>query len=252
MSIKKDIQTLAYLQQKEQEAKTLEQQQLKELEQLKKDVVNLIDAELIEVLDNNEQDLLYYYFNNKYELIDNIYLKLINIKIKQRKKNTGKVKANGITSFDYEYIEKYKSYNQEHLKEFIEKELYNYIKSITKEQKEEQKATKEKENKKKSVQRFIDILMETKNICGYSDDIFRNKLKSGQDLKIIFDYYGYNLNDAVAITNYKKAKKIYLNNILEPPETQEVKEKRTIAGLSIPTALLGIVLGIFEGAAKKR
>ena len=244
MSLKKDIQTMAYLQEKEQEAKTLQEQQQQELEQLKKDVILLIDGYFMEILDDEEQKkgLYNYYIFNKYEIIDNIYYKLINIKTKEKQEKSGNVNGCGVVKYKYNYILKYKDYNAGHLREFIADLLDDYIRKKAKETKEEQKAKEEETTKK-----IFDYLVNLYNIANCESFLFYEVLTRESTRENTFT----DLKLSSTLDNLKAYKKAVASFkgfycIGNKPKAQR---KQKGGGLLYG---LAIALGVAEGLTKSK
>ena len=241
MSIKRDVQTLVYLKQQEKEQKTIEEQQQKELEQLKKDIINIIDFVLDEPI-QEQKDILHYYLNNKNELIDDIYLKLLDIKIIIEDKKNRVVSDTGLLKAKKNKISKYKGYNEQRLKDFINDLLIEYVKKWEKEQQQ-----KEKSNNQEQVNTILDNIIGIYEHSNKDNDVLRG-FKTDKGLDLVLNYCNIE-KSTQSIFNYKKALKCFLNNyIIEEHESTkaQTKNKRTIAGLSLPVALFGGVLGIFE------
>jgi len=250
MSIKKDLQTIAFLKQQEQEKKTLQEQELEELEKLKKDIINLIDAELIEILDDEElkKDLLYYYFNNRYNLIDDIYNKLINIKIKSKVDGSGGVSSSGLIKYKYNYISKYQNYNSNNLKILIDETLKDYILKISREQRQQEKEEKRKQKQEQEIQKemFLNLLIELFNESNLkSYEFYKILLKDDARHKIFYNcYIEENLKN---LETYQEAVKRFKK--LFNPVKEETRRKAKTGGL---LTIGAIVLGIFEGLNKTK
>ena len=236
MGLKQDLQTIAYLKEKEEEQKQIDLQQQKELAELKKDIIKLIDIELMEI---NQNQVLLFYFDNKYELIDNIYNKLMTITKKIKK--SSRYDELGNTSIIYEEAKKYQDYNRNNLTQFIDDILYDYIKKLNKEEKE-----KEKEELKQIDDVFFDVLNATYKDSKLSAKDFYNTGKKQELIDKVFNYCNIQQNQRT-IKSYFKA----LREIKNMYQVQDIKQDKKTSRKGNYT-LLAIGLGIWEGLANNK
>ena len=126
--------------------------------------------------------------------------------------------------------------------EFIKNQVKRVVRSVL-----------QPETEKKSEDFFLQVLYDIYKEGKFSAQSFKNKLLNPETRKAVFNYYDIDeFVDYNSVINYNKAVNTMISYILNPDiRPKVVKEKRTIAGLSIPTALLAMIIGISEGASKK-
>ena len=225
--MKNDLNILARLKYGEEKARTEREEQQKELNNIKNNIKNKIEYLLTDLYNKNnvkDKDLLNYYYNNKYELIDLIYYS-----------------DNSFTNYDLETI-----------KNLINDLLYQEIKARTKSYKEEIKESKQKVSKiiDQIEDKMLKILIDESKKNSYSYIIKHYKA-------ILFKYY--NLNDInnldLSSQVIAKFKRIFKEEIKEEQE-QEKEEKQEVQrvnqGLGFFGTSLAILSGFIDYASKKR
>ena len=77
-NVKQSLQDIVEIKEAEQKEKERQQKDIAELEELKAKIKICIEAELVEIAKDGENNLLLYYYNNKIDIAKSVYTRLLN------------------------------------------------------------------------------------------------------------------------------------------------------------------------------
>ena len=255
MTIKQQLRELTSIKNLELEKITLKEQKEIFENDLLNDINYLIDTFIINTkyFNNlNNKGLLSYYYNNKFEIIDNLTSDLLKIKIEKDTEKNFFDDTGHLVGFKNEAqkVPKYGALNENKLKIIIEDLILEKLEKDTKQETKEKKILKE--NKSELI--FEYMLKNKDDNAFLSYETFKSEFFK-IDLK---DFLGLDLENIDDLEAYKSAlrkyKRLFNEEIKEhiQEQDQEPKKRAQIAGLSPLSAGLGVFIGICQAFSKDK